>query len=170
MSIMTTEPETTTTEAIAEEIKAGKIIGKGLYLEFTYPESTAITQILFTPEGKNAEGKYVQFAMMSRTISETSPRKQWRVNFCGTSNEAVLGDISLVSNPDELLGTMTTRFTKAVERMVVANPAMKLRSKPIALEITSLDLNEVADWKAPSPALRRLQKARVALDFPEKLV
>jgi hypothetical protein len=108
--------------------------------------------------------------MMSRTISETSPRKQWRVNFCGTSNEAVLNDLSLVGNPEELVEGMTTRFAKAVERMVSANPTMKLRSKPISLEITSLDLNEVAEWKAPAPALRRLQKARVALDFPEKLV
>jgi hypothetical protein len=169
MSVMTT-PEPTTAEAIAEDAKVGKIIGKGLYLEFTYPESTAITQILFTPEGRNAEGKYVQFAMMSRTISETSPRKQWRVNFCGTNNEATLGDLSTITNPEELVDTMTIRFAKAVERMVSANPAMKLRSKPISLEITSIDLNEVADYKAPSPALRRLQKARVALDFPEKLV
>jgi hypothetical protein len=162
--------ETTTSATIAEENKAGKIVGKGLYLEFAYPESTAITQILFTPEGKNAEGKYVQFAMMSRTISETSPRKQWRVNFCGTSNEANLGDPTLVSDPNALVEGMTTRFAKAVERMVNANPAMTLRKKPIVLEITSIDLNEVAEWKAPAPALRRLQKARLALDFPEKLV
>jgi hypothetical protein len=164
-----TTPEPTTAEAIAED-KAGKIIGKGLYLEFTYPESTAITQVLFTPEGRNANGRYVQFAMLSRTISETSPRKQWRVNFCGTNNEALMGDPEPIANADELVSGMTTRFAKAVERMVSANPAMKLRSKPISLEITSIDLNEVIDYKPPTPALRRLQKARVALDFPEKLV
>ena len=168
MSIMTTEPAPIETEATAS--KAGLIVGKGLYLEFTYPESTAITQILFTPEGKNSQGKYVQFAMLSRTVSENSPRKQWRVNFCGTSNEATLGDLTTLTNPETAVEGMTSRFNKALERMVTANPAMTLRKKPIVIEITSLDLDEVADFKPPTPALRRLQKARVSLDFPEKLV
>jgi hypothetical protein len=155
----------------------GTIVGKGLYLEFVPTDtttSTKVMQVLFTPEGIDEAGNYVQFSMHSRTISETSPRKQWRITKCGTENKELLslGSVGQVK-AQELAVQMVERFEKSLERAVMpdkTNPTWKLRSKPIAVEITSFDLSEITDWKTPLPALRRIQKCRVALDFPEKLV
>lgn len=151
----------------------GQIVGLGLYLELvpTSTDDKRTTQILFTPEGYDINGNYVQFAMLSRTISDWSPRKQWRVNFSGIDNKELLSSPS--TDPEALatrLAEMTTRFEKSLDRFLAGQEkGIVLRSTPIALEITSIDLSEVRELKAPIPALRRLQKARVSLGFPEKL-
>ena len=150
----------------------GTIVGLGLYLELV-PDSTddkRATQILFTPEGYDINGNYVQFAMLSRTISDWSPRKQWRVNFSGIDNKELLSTTIDLSTIDTRLGDMTARFEKSLERFLTSQEkGITLRSKPIVLEITSIDLAEVRELKAPIAGLRRLQKARVSLGFPEKL-
>lgn len=150
----------------------GTIVGLGLYLELV-PNSTddkRATQILFTPEGYDINGNYVQFAMLSRTISDWSPRKQWRVNFSGIDNKELLSTTPDLSTIDTRLGDMTARFEKSLERFLTSQEkGIVLRSKPIVLEITSIDLAEVRELKAPIAGLRRLQKARVSLGFPEKL-
>lgn len=160
----------------------GNIIGKGLYLEFIPVDanptevSSKVLQVLFTPEGYDENGEYTQFAMCSRTIADYSPRKQWRVTKCGSDNKATLTSGVPLSGVEaqELGMKMIERFTKSVEKAVFAGsdsePVWKLRGKPIAVEITSFDLVEINSWSAPNPALRRIQKCRVALDFPEKLV
>ena len=153
---------------------SGKIVGLGLYLELT-PNKGAdkTTQILFTPEGYDEAGNYVQFAMLSRTVSESSPRKQWRVNFAGIDNNALLiGTTPVVADvATETSKTMTTRFEKSLERFIAGvEGGIIIRQTPIAVEITSLDLAEVREYKAPVALLRRIQKARVSLGFPEKLV
>lgn len=150
----------------------GQIVGLGLYLELV-PNSAddkRATQILFTPEGYDINGNYVQFAMLSRTISDWSPRKQWRVNFSGIDNKELLSTTIDLSTIDTRLGDMTARFEKSLERFLTSqDKGITLRSKPIVLEITSIDLAEVRELKAPIAGLRRLQKARVSLGFPEKL-
>lgn len=150
----------------------GQIVGLGLYLELVPKgsEDKRTTQILFTPEGFDVNGNYVQFAMLSRTISDWSPRKQWRINLSGIDNRAYFATPSGTTPelPADVLTTMTTRFEKSLERYL-AGQEVELRSKPIVLEITSIDLADVREYKAPVPALRRLQKARVSLGFPEKL-
>jgi len=150
----------------------GQIVGLGLYLELV-PNSAddkRATQILFTPEGYDINGNYVQFAMLSRTISDWSTRKQWRVNFSGIDNKELLSTTLDLSTIDTRLGDMTARFEKSLERFLTSQEkGIMLRSKPIVLEITSIDLAEVRELKAPIAGLRRLQKARVSLGFPEKL-
>ncbi len=156
----------------------GTIVGKGLYLEFvpTTPKSgNPVLQLLFTPEGFDEKGAYTPFCLHSRTISENSPRKQWRVTKCGTDNKELLASGEPVGQvkAQELAVQMLERFEMSVQKAIFpkgTDAEWSLRSKPIAVEITSFDLLEVTEYNAPAPALRRIQKCRVALDFPEKLV
>lgn len=156
----------------------GTIVGKGLYLELvpaTPKSGNPVLQLLMTPEGYNEQGEYVQFSLHSRTISENSPRKQWRVTKCGTDNKELLtsGSPAGQVKAQELAIQMVERFDQSIRKAVFPKgeeAEWVLRSKPIAVEITSFDLSEVSEWKTPAPALRRIQKCRVALDFPEKLV
>lgn len=73
-----------------------KIVGKALYIELVpkvAKESgqNLATQILITPEGFDEAGNYVQLAVHSRTVSDWSPRKQWRVSFSRVSNKELFG-------------------------------------------------------------------------------
>jgi hypothetical protein len=43
-------------------------------------------------------------------------------------------------------------------------------SKPIVVEITDEDASDTRSYKTPQAVIRRIQKARVAVGFPEKLV
>jgi hypothetical protein len=156
----------------------GTIVGKGLYLEFVPAEpktGNPVLQLLLTPEGFDEEGKYTQFALHSRTISESSPRKQWRITKCNVDNKELLTSGTPVgqTKAQDVVVTMVDKFQSSIYKAVFpkgTDAEWKLRSKPIAVEITSFDLVEVNEWKTPAPALRRIQKCRVALDFPEKLV
>ena len=156
----------------------GTIVGKGLYLELVpvKGDPNRVTQILFTPEGYAENGDYVPFSMHSRTVATYSPRKQWRVTRCSVNNKELLATGEPVGKitAQEKAITMTEGFQGTIARMIVdfttGDNLWTLRGKPISIEITSFDLSEVAGFKTPAPALRRIQKCRVGLALPEKLV
>lgn len=141
------------------------IVGLGLYLELVpagdNPHNKT-TQILFTPSGMTEMGVQTQFAMLSREISTWSPRKQWRTAFAN-----ITADQMALAPADKALA-LISRFENTLKREIYYG--YTLRNKPIVFEITNTDLSDVREWKAPAAALRRIQKARVSLGFPEKLV
>lgn len=150
-----------------------KIVGKALYLELVPKDKSKTnlaTQILFTPEGMDESGTYVRMAIHTRTISDWSPRKQWRVSFGRANNQpAVSTGQTLDENvANELATQMLADYTGTLTRQI--NYEMELRKTPIVVEVSTLDLAEIKDWKTPPALLRRIQKARVALDFPEKVL
>lgn len=57
------------------------------------------------------------------------------------------------------------------EREIVSRQGWKVRdNKPIAIELTDQDMNEVNSGKTPQAVIRRINKVRGTLDkFPEKL-
>lgn len=150
-----------------------KIVGKALYLELVPKDASKnnlATQILFTPEGMDDTGTYVRMAIHTRTISDWSPRKQWRVSFGRVNNQEVVstGQTLSAELAVEFAEKMLAEYTGTLTRQI--NYEMELRKTPIVVEVSTLDLAEVKDWKTPPALLRRIQKARVALDFPEKVL
>jgi hypothetical protein len=144
-----------------------QLAGMGIYLELPNGRGDQTTQILITPEGKTEKGVDVNVAVISRTVAEWSPRAQWRTSFIRPT----------AKTPEELATTtpnaMATDFAEQIERILkrqMMYGLSTLRNKPIVFELTDVDYTDIADWKAPASALRRIQKARVALTFPEKLV
>lgn len=160
----TLDPEMEKAVATAETSGSGnapKVIGKGIYLELITPDEKQTTQVLITPEGIDENGKAVSMAIIHRGVSYWSPRRQWRVNFIRPKAEK-----SATENTTE----MFDEVVKWVVRQMMYQPELKLRNNtPIVFEVSNIDLADVADWKAPAPALRRLMKARTALGFPTEL-
>lgn len=143
------------------------LVGMGIYLELPNARGDQTTQIMITPEGKTEKGEEVPMGVISRTVAEWSPRAQWRTSFIRPS----------AKTPEELALMTTTStatdFAEQVERIVkrqMMYGSSTLRNKPIVFELTDVDYTDILGWKAPASALRRIQKARVALTFPEKLV
>lgn len=150
-----------------------KIVGKALYLELVPKEEkpegqNVVTQILITPEGFDEVGNYVAVALHSRTVSDWSPRKQWRVSFSRVNNKELFGTPIPQALAKEKALEMVSNFEGALKRQMAYE--MVIRKAPIVVEVSTIDLAEIKDWKTPSALLRRIQKARVALTFPEKVL
>jgi hypothetical protein len=157
-----------------------KIVGKALYLELipTIPadgttevtEVQQVTQLLFVPEGFDEKGEYVPMTSHTRTVSVWSPRKQWRVSKNGVSNASLLSGGVPISQTkaQEVALEMSGKYEGIIKRQL--SYGFVLRKMPIVVEVSTIDLGEAKDFKTPSALLRRIQKARVALTFPEKLV
>ena len=156
-------PEVADAVAIADMSNKPKVMGMGIYLEFPKDEGKQTTQILITPQGKTEKGEVVDMAIISRTVSEWSPRKQWRTNMVRPSAPA-----ETLSSDDKALD-MTSQVERFLQRQMMYGLTNLRGSRPIVFEMTDVDFTDVRAWKAPASALRRIQKARVAIGFPEEL-
>lgn len=138
-----------------------RLEGMGIYLEL--PNGNQTTQIMITPQGKDEKGSEINMAIISRTVSDWSPRKQWRVNLVRLGSEELT-----MSAQDQAL-RMAEQVERTIKRQMMYGSST-LRKQPIVFELTDVDFADIRDWKAPASALRRIQKTRVSLGFPEKLV
>ena len=155
-------PEVADAVSVAEMSNKPKVGGMGIYLEFPSNDDKQTTQILITPQGKTEKGEVVDMAIITRTISERSPRKQWRINWVRpTTNEGMSADDKALS--------MAEQVERTVQRQMMYGLTNLRGSRPIVFEMTDVDFTDVRAWKAPASALRRIQKARVAIGFPEEL-
>jgi hypothetical protein len=140
-----------------------RLEGMGIYLEMPNEAGNQTTQILITPQGKDEKGADVNMAIISRTVSDWSPRKQWRVNWVRLAKE------ELAMSPADQALKMAEQVERMVKRQMMYG-LTTLRKQPIVFELTDTDFTDIGVWKAPASALRRIQKTRVALGLPEKLV
>ena len=156
-------PEVAEAVMIGDTSNKPKVMGMGIYLEFPKDEGKQTTQVLITPQGKNEKGEVVDMAVISRTVSDWSPRKQWRVNMVRPSAPA-----ETMTADDKALD-MAGQVERFVKRQMMYGLTSLRGARPIVFEMTDVDFTDVRSWKAPASALRRIQKARVAIGFPEKL-
>jgi len=140
-----------------------RLEGMGIYLELPSEAGNQTTQIMITPQGKDEKGSEINMAIISRTVSDWSPRKQWRVNLVRLGSEELT-----MSAQDQAL-KMAEQVERTIKRQMMYGSST-LRKQPIVFELTDVDFADIRDWKAPASALRRIQKTRVSLGFPEKLV
>lgn len=156
-------PEVAEAVALGESSNKPKVMGMGIYLEFPNANGDQATQILITPQGKDEKGGEVEMAIITRTVSEWSPRKQWRMNLVRLTKEE-----QELPAQDKAL-KMSEQVERVIKRQMMYGLTTLRGSRPIVFEMTDVDFTDVRAWKAPASALRRIQKARVAIGFPEKL-
>jgi hypothetical protein len=156
-------PEVAEAVALGETSNKPRIMGRGIYLEFPNDKGDQTTQILITPQGTNEKGEPVDMAIVSRTVSEWSPRKQWRMNRIRIDKE-----MATLAPEDKALN-MAEQVERTLKRQMMYGLKTLRGNRPIVFEMTDVDFTDVRDYKAPASALRRIQKTRVALGFPEKL-
>lgn len=183
--------ELDTETSLEATVTKAKIIGKAIYMEFEATEtapaymkdSKQITQIIVLPAGVGTKGSKIDCPMLyTRTVSTYSPKAQWSRNI-GNYDFASGRDVNksaLTPNPEvevarktalesiqSIVGYLKRSFVSYNEEL----PSnLKIRNKPITVEVTSDDIQDSIDYKTPMALIRRIQKARVSLDFPEKLV
>lgn len=179
-----------TTTSLAETVSKAKIVGKALYLEFEPTEnapewmksSNQVTQMIMIPAGIGTKGTSQHApTLYTRTVSKHSPKAQWRKNIgnydYSTGKDVSKSGLNLVPELAEAKKVAVESINSIINFLGRSfmtygddKLATQLRKKPIVVEVTSDDIQDSIDYKTPSALVRRIQKARVSLDFPEKLV
>jgi hypothetical protein len=139
-----------------------RLMGQAIYLEAHATNSYArTTQVFITPAGKNEKNDEVAMAVIYRTISDLSPRAQWRTQFVRTPKE-----MELLSSEDKAIAN-SSRAYETISRMFPEG--FTPRPRPIVVELTDVDFTDISEWKVPASALRRVIKARKEVGYPENL-
>lgn len=149
--------------------KEAKVQGVGIYAEFVKPGATY--QVLLTPDCYTHAGTLVPMALNRRIVTPLTPKKQWKQTMLRYDmiNQ-------LVANGETLGDDKFSTFTE--ERMRYALPLFyqllaegwTLRNKPILIEVSRYDADDIAKSKTPNKALYRVHISRKAQGFPAELV
>ena len=141
--------------------------GVAVYGEFS--RSGATTQIIVTPDGYDSDGKQVPMCITRRTVTTTSPRKQWRFSMIAENTPfSSVGGSTLDERKeaycDDRLRYATTLFDQILrgEWMIVGDP--------ILVEVSKTDLDAISAHKTPTKMLYRINQSRTAQGYPADLV
>lgn len=153
---------------MAENTQTPLVAGKALYLELRRGDYT--NQIIITPEGTSATGKYVPITTYRRRISALSPRKTWKHVSTIFSSERGLDGTLVQLGKEHALATVADRLTHTDSLFVqLVSGNWKVYKQPIVVEVTPEDLDEVRMGKTPYKILARITRSRRKLGFPEEL-
>lgn len=144
--------------------------GVAVYGEFT--RSGATTQIIISPDGYDNEGNEVAMNVIRRTITTTSPRKQWR--FSSLVATTPIPELER----DKGLSLEQAKEEYCDERMRYASSLFDqiqrgdwlLAGDPILVEVSKTDLDAIRQSKTPTKLLYRINQSRTAKGYPTDLV
>jgi hypothetical protein len=157
-------------------IKEKMIQGVGLYGEFVSP-TNAVYQVIFIPDGYNSENEFVLATIMTRTLTQYSPKKQWRIRYAKGSKmttqevETDLIKLSFHLDPVEVETFAWDRLEYFVSALTnLLDTGYKLRGQPILFEVSKKDLDAVAKRTTPTKVIYRIGQSRDALGFPKEIL
>lgn len=138
-------------------------VGKALYLELR--KGNGAYQMVFMPgylDPRDGERKLP--VVLKRQVSESSPRKQWKI-----AKTWGYGDADLRKNMDhlsrpEIIEKMFINSVRTVMSQLF-HQGWTLNKAPVAVEVSEEDATKVHDGKTPPALIRRIDKARLALGF-----
>lgn len=161
--------------------------------------ASAVRQLLLFPTGTTPEGHEVlRPEVFYRTVCSYSPRAQWLSRTCNPHPTKQEIEDKLAENPDSRFlsieypdfDTYTTEtknamYARGLESFIAEQTldysydyetgdqswfeAWKIRAK-FGVEITDKDLSDLNRGRTPQAVIRRINKTRVSLGHPEKLV
>ncbi len=152
------------------------VSGKALYLELVNGDYTA--QVLVVPEGITSTGNKQPLALLRRTVSKWSPRKTWQQDNAYTY-QTELQTKTVADGATSKFEQMDSEDAMAVALESLLNThnlldylipkEWTLRAKPIALEVSVADIDDLNSYNTPAALMRRLTRSRKAAGFPDDL-
>lgn len=150
--------------------KKSHVQGLALYLEYEKPYDTGfyVQQVLITPDGFNSAGALVQSHVFRRRMRPGEGKKQWKVT--ATSDKLMVDSLS--GAVEELDFSVVGK--KAYMRMEYTTPLFDaitsqhftLRLKPLVMEVSQIDLDDITRGKTPYKLMYRMQQCRLKAGFP----
>lgn len=140
-------------------------VTKALYLELVRDSETS--QVLLTPQVYNpVKDSNLKPYIISRKVSAMNPRKSWRYSsgprgsFMDKTSD-MFRAVSLAEPHFKWVAPLISGYIAG---------GWKLAGAPIAVEVTTDDLMDIAEKKTPSALLRRVLKARTESGYPETVI
>jgi hypothetical protein len=149
--------------------KEAKVQGVGVYAEFTKPGSTY--QIFITPDCYTHAGTLIPMSLHRRVVTPITPKKQWKQT---TLRHPALVEVVEAgqSVADENISTFTEERVRYALPLFyqLLSEGWTLRNKPLLIEISRYDADDIAKSKTPNKAIYRIHISRKAQGFPAELV
>jgi len=144
-----------------------KVIGRALYAEFRSGSQTY--QMIITPDGLTADGRNVPSTIYRRQVSAMKPRRAWKTYALPKLQQEPTGVYT--SMTEELaLSQASSRLTYIESSFLrMEGYGYKLYMKPLIIEVSQADLDDIRASKTPYKILGRITRVRKALGFGEKL-
>lgn len=144
--------------------------GVATYYEFRKEtgSNAATTMIIVTPDGYTESERFVSANLYRRTVTNFSPRKQWRNTPLGYPDDTMRDTgIPTPISLYEISGVAERRLQYAFGLFRSLNDGgWNLVKEPLFVEVSKKDLSDVADSKTPSKIVYRINQSRAAKGFP----
>ena len=145
--------------------KEKKVQGIAIYAEFRKPGETM--QIVITPDAYTTSGSLIPMTMVRRIVTKITPKKQWKITSFRDNLSEMVSKGELVADSDKETFTETRmRYATSYFDLVI-NQGWELEQKPILLETSRHDADDLAKGKTPNKLLDRAHISRKALGFHE---
>lgn len=151
--------------------KEKAVQGVGVYAEFRKVGQTL--QMLITPDAYTTSGRLAPMTIWRRVVTPATPKKQWsgsRLNHREIKVEDLVDNKQTISDADKdaFVENRMRHATSLFDSLL--NQGWALEKKPIAIEISRFDADEIIQNKTPNKALYRVKISRTALGYPAELV
>ena len=144
--------------------------GVAVYAEFA--RTNATTQIIITPDGFDSNGNEVCMNIIRRTVTDMSPRKQWRFSSLAKTDAipqiVATRGVSL-DEAKELYCDERMRYASTLFDQIMRGD-WTLVGEPLLIEVSKIDLDNVYEAKTPTKLLYRITQSRIAKGYPTDLV
>jgi len=151
--------------------KEKAVQGVGIYAEFRKVGQTL--QMFITPDAYTTSGRLAPMTMWRRVVTPITPKKQWsgsKLSHRELPIEKLVENALLVTDAekDAFAENRMRHATSLFDSLL--NQGWALEKKPIAIEISRFDADEIIQNKTPNKALYRVKISRTALGFPAEIV
>ena len=147
--------------------KEKKVQGIAVYAEFKKPGQGMA--ILLTPDGYTTLGDLIPMTFFRRVVTKDSPKKQWKPSSLRLAPlQNVINDLGGVLQDDSKETFVEQRINRITGYFdLILTQGWVLEGKPILIEVSAHDMEDIASGKTPNKIMYRVHISRKALGFPE---
>lgn len=142
--------------------KTKPVQGVAVYAEFA--RTNATTQVIIVPEGYTNDLVRVPATIIRRTVTDSSPKKQWKFTRLTNTDLRIHSDADKAPYADDRMKYAATLFDQLL------TGSWALVQQPILIEASKKDYDDIRISKTPTKMIYRISQSRMALDFPADLV
>ena len=140
-----------------------RVQGYATYFEFAKPNGTI--QLVLFPDAYSSSGHMTPAHAYWRQVDTWKPKRQWKRHRLATTVQDLVSDeTQLLILANEKLLSLTFLL-----KPVFAS-GYQLVGKPLVVEISSKDIDDINERKTPTKVIHRVQQSRIASGFPADLV
>lgn len=150
-----------------------KIQGYALYTEVGREDKSSLVQVFITPDGYTDSGQFVPARLYFRQLHSFAPKRQWKTASINHDEVRDLIESGKTLDPEQAKEFAAKRLGDSFQRLftpLINGVGWKLVHKPIVVQVSQVDMRDIAMTKTPSKIVYRIQQVKKGIDFPEALV